>query len=99
MIIISANRPCWLQPYANISIKRSALAEILQMIILLFIINRPNITTFDALAFYTKKLVKSMDELDGPNTSTNSKRSGNPETKENIHNGHYVGFNSSFSRS
>ena len=35
----------------------------------------------------------------GSDTSTNSKRSGNPETKENIHNGHYVGFNSSFCRS
>lgn len=67
--------------------------------ILLFIINRSGIIIDDALDIYTKKLVKSMDKLDGPDTSTNSKRSGNPETKENIHNGHYVGFNSSFSRS
>ena len=69
------------------------------MITLLFIITRSDIIIFDALDINTKKLIKLMDELDGPDTSTNSKRSGNPETKENIHNGHYVGFNSSFSRS
>src|SRR5918999_110613 len=90
-------RSTWAE--TNISIKERSLAEILQMITLIFIINRSDIIIFDALDINTKKLIKSVDELNGPNTSTNSKRSGNPETKENIHNGHYVGFNSSFSRS
>ena len=31
---------------------------------------------------------------DGPDTSTNTERSRNSETKEDIHYGHYVGFNS-----
>src|SRR5918992_3742586 len=36
--------------------------------------------------------------LHGPNASTNTKGSRNPETKEDLHNGYYVGFNRSISR-
>ena len=39
-----------------------------------------------------------MSSNDGPDTSTNTERSRNSETKEDIHNGHYVGFNRSISR-